>query len=359
MHHPIRTTLPLLVCLLLVGIGITSCGEAATPNPANSMTLKVVQNSHAIGFFPLYVAIQKHFIQDQGLTLNPSSPTLMGTGPKMTAAIESNSAELAGGGIITDAFTLARVDDQIKLLGALTTGYFVDIIVSKHFEQQTHLSESSSLADKVKALVGKKIGDTGPSSGTEALLTYLFRTQGLNVQKDATLVSVGTTPSAALAALAAGRVDALSFFAPAGQLAEGKGIGDIFISPDHGDVPSMQGQLHGVFYAKQSVINAKPKAIQAFIRAIAQADQFIYQQPVQASKLLGKYLKEKDPKTLKAIFAAMRPIIPPNPLICQKAYNTANNFHVQAGLIAIALPYNDMVATSTIQRALPGMSCPA
>jgi NitT/TauT family transport system substrate-binding protein len=73
--------------------------------------------------------------------------------------------------------------------------------------------------------------------------------------------------------------------------------------------------------------------------------------------LLGKYLHEKNPKTLKTIFAATMPIMPQSPLICQQAYDTANAFHVKAGLIAIALPYNNLVATSTMQSALPGKSC--
>ncbi len=276
----------------------------------------------------------------------------------MTAAIESDNAELAGGGIITDAFTLSRVDTHIKLLGALTTGYFVDVVVSKRFEQATNLNEKSSLVDKVKALVGKKIGDTGPNSGTEALMTYLFRTNGLNVQKDATLVNVGSTATAALAALSAGRVDAISFFAPAGQLAQAQNIGDIFISPSRGDIPAMQGELHGVIYARQQVIDAKPKAIQAYLQGIAQAEEFIHTKPDQATPLLGKYLKT-NPKDTKQAFTEMLPIIPPNPLICQQAYTTANNFHVKAGLIAIALGYKDMVAADTMQSALPGDSCPA
>jgi NitT/TauT family transport system substrate-binding protein len=321
------------------------------------MTLKVIQNSNAIGFFPLYVAIQQNFFQDHGLTLNPSTPPLMGSGTNMTAAIESDNAELAGGGILTDAFTLSRVDANVKLLGALTTGYFVDIVVSKRFEQQAHLNTLSTLADKVKALVGKKVGDTGPNSGTEALMTYLFRTNGLNVQKDVTLVNVGSTAPAALAALSAGRVDAISFFSPAGQLAEAQNVGDIFISPSHNDIPAMDGQLHGVIYAKQQVINAKPKAIQAFLQGIAQAEDFIHTKPDQATVLLGKYLKI-NAKDAKLAFAGLLPIIPPNPLICQKAYDTANNFHVKAGLIAIALPYKDMVATDTMQNALSGSACP-
>ncbi len=358
MRHSIRPSLSLVSCVLLLGAILTACsgGSPTTSPTTTSMTLNVGQISNAVGFFPLYVAQQKNFIKAQGLTLNPSPPLQTGTGAKMTAAIEAGDLEVAGGGIITDAFTLSRIDAQVRLLGALTTGYFVDVVVSKRFEQQTHLTEASPLADKVKALVGKKLGITAPGSGTESLFVYLFRQFGFDEQRDATAVNLGNVnPAVAIAALSSGRVDAVAFPVPTGQVAEAKGVGDIFISPDHGDVPEMVGQLHGVIYARQQVIDAKPKAIQAFIRAIAQAEAFIHQQPAQAKILLQKYLK-LDPKTAQAVFTATMSIMAQTPQISQKDYDVANQFHVKAGLIAIALPYKDVVATNTINQALSGMS---
>ncbi|WP_165423698.1 ABC transporter substrate-binding protein [Ktedonosporobacter rubrisoli] len=316
------------------------------------MTLNVGQTSSAVGYFPLYVALQKQYFKAQGLTLNPTVPPVLGTGAKMAAAIESNSIELAGGGVITDAFTVSRIDSQIRLLGALTNGYFIDVTISKRFAQQAHLSAASSLEQKVKALVGKKIGITSPGSGTEALMIYLFRIYGYDVKRDAILVNLGGTETAALAALSTGRVDAISFFSPAGQEAEAAGIGDLFISPDRGDIPAMQGQLHGVFYTKQTVIDTKPKAVLAFIRAIAQAEDFIQKQPDQAMGLLEKYLHLRDMQVTRPVFDAIGPTFAQNPQISQKAYDEANEFHLKAGLIAIALPYKDMVATDTIKKAL-------
>jgi NitT/TauT family transport system substrate-binding protein len=356
MPRPKLQVLSFLAGFLLIGLSIAGCGGSSTTTSTNSMTLKVGQISNSIGFFPIYVALQENYFKAQGLTLDPPIPIQTGgSGSKLATAVESNSVDVAGG-VITDAFTLSRVDDSIRLLGALTTGYYVDVVVSKSFEQQTGLTENSPLEAKVKALVGKKIGVSGLGSGTEALLTYLFRQYGLNAAKDSTLVIVGGTPAAALAALRAGRVDALSYFAPAGQEVVAQGIGDMFISPMRGDVPAMDGQLHGVIYTKQSVINAKPKAVAAFIRAIAQAETFIHNNPTQATALLQKYTNLKNQALVKAIFAALVPIIPQTPQIGQQAYSTANQFHVQAGLIANALPFKNMVASSTIQNALNGTS---
>ena len=363
MHLAIRRSSVLFASLLLISLIISGCSSPFTPATnhfsKDPMTLNVGQISNSVGFFVLYTAVQEHFFAKQGLTLDPATPVLTGgSGAKMSTEIESGNIEVAGGGLITDAFTLARIDDSVRILGALTTGYYVDITVSKKFEQETHLTPTSPLADKVKALVGKKIGITAPNSGTAALVTYLFRIFGYNVQRDAQLVSVGSTTSkTALDALNTGKVDAISYFSPAGQQAVAQGIGDIFISPDRGDVPEMRGQVHGIFYARQSVIDAKPKAIAAFIRSIAQAEAFIHDNPTQAKALLTKFTNTtQKPKTAASIFTSTMPIMPQTPVISPQGYNIAAQFHVKAGLLAIAPAYDKMVATSVVNNALQGFS---
>ncbi|HLZ61944.1 MAG TPA: ABC transporter substrate-binding protein [Ktedonosporobacter sp.] len=354
MQFSIRRTWSLLVCLLFVGLSIVGCGGSSSgpTSPAVNMTLKVGTIVDAIPFFPLYVAEQENYFKTQGLTLDPPTLPLLGSGAKLATAVEAGSLEV-GVGALTDAFTMSRVDSYIRVAGAVTNDFLLDIVVTRQFEQQAHLTAASPLADKVKALVGKKVGISSPNSATDALVTYLFRQQGLDAQKDVTKVSVGAATAADLAALQSGRIDAVVVGAPGGVQAELQGIGDTFISPVRGDIPSMQGQLFGVIYLKQSVIDAKPKAVQAFVRAIAQAETFIQNNPDQVIVLLQKYLK-LDQKTVSAAWSAAKPSMPLTPQISQQGYETANQFHVKAGLMAVSLAYNDLVATDTINKALIG-----
>ena len=346
--HSIRGLVFMLCCLALVSISIAGCGTA---QPTESMILKVAQNSTAFSYFPSYVAQQQHFFKAQGLTLIPDPLPILGNGTRTTAAMAAGGIEV-GVGTITDAFTLSRINAHLRIIGAFSDAFLIDLIVSKRFEQQTHLTERSPLAQKVKALVGKKIGISAPGSATDALITYLFRQQGLNDQRDVTKDNLGNvTPGSALAALATGRVDAVSFPTPAGQEAEAQAIGDLFISPVKGDVPSMQGMIYGVLYTTQQVIVTKPKAVQALIRAFAQAEAWIAQHPAQAAALLQKYL-QIDRTTTTTVAQAAMSSVPQTPQVSQQGYTIANQFHVKAGLIALALAYNDLVDTSTINTAL-------
>jgi ABC-type nitrate/sulfonate/bicarbonate transport system substrate-binding protein len=347
-----RTFLPFLASLLLISLSIVSCGDSASTSPADSMTLKVGQITNAIPFFPFYVALQENFFKAQGLTLNPPSPTLLGSGAKLSTAVEVGSVEV-GVGTVTDAFTVSRIDSSVRMIGAVSNDFLLDIVVNKSFEQQMHLTATSSLTEKIKALEGKKIGISAPGSATDALITYLFRQQGLDSKKDAVKVNLGAATATDLAALQAGRVDAVVVGAPGGEIAEVQGFGNIFISPTRGDVSTMQGQLFGVAYTKQSVIDAKPKAVQAFIHALAQADAFIQANPAKALVMLEKYV-HLNAKTADIAWNATKLSMPQTPQISQETYNTANQFHVQAGLLAIGLPYNKLVATDTINKAISG-----
>jgi NitT/TauT family transport system substrate-binding protein len=363
MQRPIRQSLLvfqcLFGCLLFVGLPLASCsnpseGSTTTASPANSMTLKVAMVTNGLPFFPFYVAMQQGMFKQQGLTFDPAAPTLTNSGAKLATAVESDSVEVGVGGL-TDVFTISRVDAYIKIIGDIADDFLIDIVVSKQFEQQAHLNANSTLSEKVQALKGKKIGISAPGSATDALVTYLFRQEGLDSQKDAVKVNVGASMSPVIAALQAGRIDAAAITSPGGQLAETKGIANLWISPTRGDIPTMRQQLFSVAYVKQKVIDAKPKAIAAFIRGLANAEDFMQKHPEQMEGLLAKYLS-LDPKTANNAWAATKVSVPLNPLVSQQPYDTANQFHVKAGLIALPLDYKELVATDTINKALSSSS---
>lgn len=351
----IQRRLPLVAGLLLIGFVVSACGGvaaaggSATPTQSPHMTtVTVCEAGTSVAFFTEYVAQQEGYFKAQGL--NVPTPIQVSTGSKAAAGIEAGSCTIANG-VITDVFGLTKIDKSVRAIGDLLNAYAVDIVVSKQFLQQTHLTDSSPLSAKIMALKGKKIGITGPNTGTQALLTYLFKLEGMNASTDATQVSLGANSIAALTALQTGRVDALSFFAPFGQVAVAKGAGDILISPIRGDVPQLVGDVQGIFYTKQSVITAQPQVVAGYIRAIAQAETFIHANPTQTKALLTKYLGLA-PNIVNAIYQANAPVIATSPQISQAAYAIAGQFHLRAGLITQIPPFNQIVAASTITNAL-------
>jgi ABC-type nitrate/sulfonate/bicarbonate transport system substrate-binding protein len=315
-----------------VALGLSGCSGGAG---GDDDVLNVGQISDSVAFFPLYVAEQNGYFEEEGVTLG-ERPRL-GTGAKLAAALTSGSIDVAAG-VITDAFNLANSDDNTLLTGSLVTEYYVDIIVGPDFEQS-----SGSLEDKIKSLEGTNIGITGPGSGTEALVNYLFDQVGLDPESDATLVNLGGQPSSAIGALESGQVDALAFFQPAGQMAETQGTGEIYISPQRGDVPDMAGALHGVTFSTQTAIDAKPELIAGFNVAIDKALKFIAENPDEAAELLASYLGESSPETVDALAELLPEEMSPGVAVSQESYDIAAKFHEESGLVASTPDYADFV----------------
>ncbi len=341
-----RVAVVAVVALTLVATGCTNKGSVKPATGADVMKLNVGQISNSVAFFPIFVAEDQGYFTAEGLTLG-DRPRL-GTGAKLAAALQAGSIDVAGG-VMTDAFNLYKINPKTRVVGTLVDEYYVDVIVGTGFPASL---DSAPLAERVKAMRGKKIGITGPGSGTEALLTYLLKQQGLSPKTDVTLVNLGADASASIDALKAGRVDALSFFQPIGQQAEATGVGRIYISPARGDIPELTGALHGALFTTQDVIDGKGKALSAFLRAIAKAERTITDDPTKAKQLLQKYQATVNPATVTALVPILQKEIPKDPTPTADGYAKSAAFHQQSDLVTSPPSFADMVPSSFISAAL-------
>ena len=330
------------------GSGQAASGGAAASTPKATMSLTIGQISNSVAFFPIFVARHEGYFADEGLSVN--EPTLLGTGAKLAAASLSGSIDVRGG-VMTDAFNAANAHQNVKVISNLVNAYYVDIIVGTSVKVA---APDASLIDKIKSLKGLKIGITGPGSGNEALVTYLFKLAGMNSATDATLVNLGSQATAVLGALKTGKVDALSFFQPIGQEAEAQKIGSIYISPARGDVPNIKGDTHGVAIASASALATKKDALVAYVKGIARAEQTIHGDPAEVGTLLAQYETNLDAATVSALVPTLQKEIPDTPEVTQASYQVAVDFHQKAGLVANPPAYDSLIDTSLISAALGG-----
>ncbi len=328
-----RRLFALFAALLLCTAGCAQRGSHTPPG-----VLNVGQISNSVAYFPLFIAEKKGYFAQEGVKMG-ERPRL-GTGAKVAAALKSGSIDL-GAGVLTDSLNLARIDDKTRLVADLVDKYYVDVVVGNSFAGP---SDGAPLADRVRALRGKKIGITGPGSGTEALVTYLFKQVGMNSKSDAELVNLGSTAASALGALKAHRVDALAFFQPIAQQASAAGVGRTYISPQRGDVPNLVRASHGVVFTTQRIMDKKPKEVAAFQRAMTRALQDIHKDdPQEITALLGQYLKGTNPKALAALPAIMKDEMPTSIAFPRSSFATAIAFHRATGLAKHPPTYETIV----------------
>ncbi|MEV6342855.1 ABC transporter substrate-binding protein [Actinoplanes sp. NPDC051851] len=331
----------LLLGSVLVAAG---CAKNGGSPGGDTSTLNVGQVSNSIAFLPFYIAEQKKLFE--GVTLG-ERPRL-GTGAKVAAALQSGSIDVAGS-VMTDAFNLYKTNDQTRVIGSLVNTYYLDIVAGATMPTA---GDTAPVADRIAALKGKKIGITGPGSGTEALVKYLFKKGGMDATKDAELVNLGSDASAALGALSQRRVDALSFPQPVGQLAVAAGAGRLYISVAAGDVPEIKSATHGVILTTQSVLDAKSDAVAAFLRGIAKAEALVHSDATGTGELLSGYQETMKPETVQSLVPILQQEIPESPLPPEEGYTASATFHQATGLITEVPPYSTIVPTTWINSAL-------
>ena len=167
-------------------------------------------------------------------------------------------------------------------------------------------------------------------------------------------MNLGSDASAAIGALKTHKVDALSFFQPIGQQAEATDVGQIYISPTRGDVPSLDGAMHGIVFTTQDVIDKKGPAVAAFLRAIKKAEEIIQGDPAKVTELFEKYQTAMDPATVKALIPIIQKEMPKTPQPVEKGYDQSADFHLKTGLVAKAPSYKDIVPDAWIAKSLKG-----
>lgn len=312
----------------------SACAGSSSDTPEG--TLNVGQISDSVAFFPLYVAEERGYFEDEGVQLGERPR--MGTGAKLAAALQSGSIDL-GAGVLTDALNLYGNDDSAELTASLIEKYYVDIIVSEDFDGP---GEDAPLEERIDALEGKKIGITGPGSGTEALVAYIFQQNGMDPTTDAKLVNLGADPPAALGALESGQVDALSFFQPVPQQAEATGVGTTYISPSRGDIPGFENTSHGVVFTTSDVREQKSEEVAAFQKAIERANTDIREDP-EVEDLLADYMEGIDEQARADLMPIMQEEVAADIGFSKDSVETALEFHSKTGLVDDPPGYNEIV----------------
>jgi NitT/TauT family transport system substrate-binding protein len=341
----------LLMGLLMGAALVAGCAErpgatTADAGPGSPTTLRVVQSSTSVGFFPLYVAQQQGYFEQEGLRID--EPAVLGGDSKVAAALAGDAADI-GGGVATTAFLLADGGRDPRIVANLLNSYYVDVIVGNQFEQPP---ANASLEDRIRALKGASIGVPAPSGGGAALLQFLFSKVGMSLERDVTMVNLGASNSGAIGALKTDRVNALVFFQPVGQQVEAEGIGSIYLSPTRGDIPDMSDQPHGVAISTAKIVQEKPAAIEAFVRAIGKAQQLIHDDPARTAELFRAYQESLDDRTVEAMLPVLQREVPATPELTEDGYRRTLEFHQVAGLAKTAPDYATISGENLAGKAL-------
>lgn len=151
---------------------------------------------------------------------------------------------------------------------------------------------------RLEDLKGKKVGVTRIGSNTHYFTVQALKRAGMNSARDVTFIQTGGEFET-LAALTRGAINAASLTAPGDAKAIALGYHYVVYGPDL-RIPYLATD----FVTRRSVIAKRPQVVGQFMKTMAEALKILHTDKAFTYKILGKYLRVDDKKTLDAAYDA-------------------------------------------------------
>lgn len=224
--------------------------------------VRVAITTYGWSYVPVLVAEKLGFYKAEGLAADIINT---GGGAKAQAALAGGSVEFYGAdaGFVLKA--RARGSDML-LVGASMTEYATNIVVSRAWAKKNGVQETSSYADKLRALKGMTVGVLSRGSGHEQLVRFLAKEGKVDADKDMAITALGTA-DAIMAAFMQGRIDAFVHSAPIGERAVKEHDGVMLFNMSKGEAKPLQGFLYTAHVVREPWASANRNIVVRYLRA--------------------------------------------------------------------------------------------
>jgi sulfonate transport system substrate-binding protein len=311
------------VAALLAGLTSAPTSEAQTPAKVKQAGFKVIDL--AVPF----IAKSEGFFEKNGLDWEYVE---IDSGKLGVAALLSGNVQFTDFAV-DDVAALQKEGKDPVLVYSMVNALTMDMVVRNDVLDRLKLTPASPLGDKLKALKGLTFGITRPGAVTQLFPSYLLRKGGFDPEKDATFVQIGGG-QALVAAMKARRIDAFMLSAPAPYLLERDKVGTVILKNSAGEGPPEFGDFAFECIAVlKSWAEKNPRLVEAYIRSLNQAHDWMLANRPAALAHLKKYFAETDEATLKISFDALIPAIRKGGRLTQAA--VTNQLNVMKAIGAV------------------------
>jgi NitT/TauT family transport system substrate-binding protein len=237
---------------------------------------------------------------------------------------------------VDDTATLQKEGKDPILIYSMVNSLTMDMVVRNDVLEKMKVTPRSPLEERLKALKGLTFGITRPGAVTQLFPSYLLKKAGHDPEKDATFVQIGGG-QALVAAVKAKRIDAFMLSAPAPYLLERDGLGTVLIKNSAGDGPPEFGDFAFECIAvRKSWAEANPRTVEAYIRAMNQAHEWMVANKDAALVALKSHFPDTDDATLRISFEALLPAIRKGGKLTQTAVTNQVNVMKAIGALTTA-----------------------
>ncbi len=283
-----KSTISRRKVLALSGISAASMLLPTTmiATAAQKVTILHATKTKLLAWAPSLLAEGLGYYKDEGLEIER---VMSQSGPASLAALVSGSGTslLSPPGEILNALGRGQ---SFKVLMSQANYQGIVFIVSKAYAEKHGITENMTSEErlaKLRTLKGIRIGTTAPGSSTFFVARAALASVGLDPDKDAQVLTLGSTP-ANMAALENGSIDGFTAASPSPEMVKAKTGAVPFLSVGRGEVGNFKVLAGQCTLARAADVKENPDTYAALVRADVRAMKEIADDPQKAADVLSK-----------------------------------------------------------------------
>jgi NitT/TauT family transport system substrate-binding protein len=343
-----------LTLLATAALVLSACGGSGGDSASGSGSgkggslgsAKIILGGQVITWAPAYVAVCDGDFVKHGLNVS-LTVSAQGTTSAIAGLVSGDAISAMTGA--PAAVSPVRQGAPVQMLFTASKGYAVQVVASNDLVKRKHITASTPLAQRVRALKGETVAILNPGDSIDQLLRYTLPKYGMNI-KDVTEVALNTY-SAMFAAMKTGKITVLAGSPPNGNQAESEGVGKILFAGN--DIPGLTEYPYLVGSVNTRELKSNPAQVKALVEGLSDAMKTLRTDPDSAKPCLRKQFPDLDQATFDSAYDFAVKAVPDSPLITPSIFAALTQF-AQASGDPVGVNYDQAVASDIVKQALAG-----
>ncbi len=330
--------------MILVLIALVCSGGMANAQALKKVKMTIPVIAHSM--LPVFLAQNKNYFADEKLEVEINSTN--GGGPDIRALI---AGDVDFSFTTGDNVILAHQEGKplLMVMSGLNK-LFINWAIHKDAAKSKGITESTPLAEKIKALKGMTIGVTNAGALTAHLASFVVRKAGLNPQSDVNIVPIGSGPTW-LAALENRKVDVALTAPPTPDMAINRGFAMLFINNAKGEDPSISEFLMENLIVRPETATKDADTVRRMVRALTRANQWALKSTAeQVADALKPSMTTIAADLLLSGVKAVLPTLSGDGRTSEKSVQITQDILEQAGILKKRAPYSELVNNDFLMK---------
>ncbi|MFE0504436.1 ABC transporter substrate-binding protein [Peribacillus butanolivorans] len=319
----------LLMCLLLIPLG--ACGN----KEKETTKVRVAEVTRSLFYTPQYVAIEKGFFKDEGLTIDLKTTA---GGDKTMTALLTNGADIALVGSETSIYVQAQGSKEPVINFAQLTQTDGTFLVSR---EKIDNFNWDMLKDST--FLGQRKGGMPQMAGE-----FVLKKHNIDPQKDLNLIQNIDFANISTA-FASGTGDFVQLFEPTASVFEKEGKGYIVASfgTESGHLP------YTVYMAKKSYLKDDKETVEKFTRALKKAQDWVQESDAaEIAKVIQPYFEDTNLDTMETVITRYKEqgSFATDPILDEEEWNNLQDIMDEADELPSRISHDELVNTDFAEK---------